>query len=239
MAKFVADLDTLRTAYQQASRSSENHLTDDQWEQLACDEMAPSEREQATEHIQLCSQCTEVFRVVMAVKAEAHEIDPQAPQPRVALEAAQEAAQSRRRPRFFAGLVAAAAVVGAFFVVAHFQQISPTTPGQPQEIVTRAAGSIQAPALLAPRGQVDQPPEIFSWQPVDGARGYIVELFDGDGELLWKSDEVAASPTAWPPEIAAAPAHYYWRVLVASEMNGEITVSELEAFEILSTTNHP
>jgi hypothetical protein len=239
MAKLMADLDTLRTVYQQTIRPSENHLTDEQWEQLACDEMTPSEREQAAEHIQLCSQCAQVFRVVMAVKAEAHEFDPYAPPSRAAQEAAQEAAQSRRRPRFFAGLAAAAAVVGAFFIVAYMQQLSPAPSGQSQEIVTRAAGSDQTPTLLAPLGQVDDLPRTFSWQQVDEARGYVVELFDGEGELLWRSDEAVASPTAWPPEISAAPSHYYWRVLAASKMNGEITASGLEAFEILSTTSHP
>jgi len=88
-------------------------------------------------------------------------------------------------------------------------------------------------------GRVQRAPDGLSWRAVQGARGYVVELLDGDGELLWKSEELSTVQAPWPKAEAGTPGRYYWRVLAVPEGGGEAVPSPLKAIDIGITASHP
>ena len=224
----MAELDRLRRAYREIGPDGSGHLSDDQWEWLASDEMTPVEKEEALDHILTCSECSVVYRGVMAVRMEAHTFDPGAPVPA----SGRRPARSGRWRGLMVGLAAAAAVVVAVLVVRPRTVPRPAAPGGSQPITLRSAGRLSAPTPVAPLGVLSSAPGAFSWQPVPGARGYLVELLDGDGEPLWRSGEVTDVRVAWPETVPAAPGRYYWRVLAVPQSGGAPVASELVSFEI-------
>ena len=106
----MAEQDDLRTAYAAASSGEGEHLSEERWERLACDELKPAEQEVALSHVLSCVECTQAYRAVLAIREEAHAFDPGAPRPR-------PAAVVNRRPawrRVLVGLATAAALISVF-----------------------------------------------------------------------------------------------------------------------------
>lgn len=231
----MAEPDDLRTAYAAASSGEGEHLSEERWERLACDELKPAEQEVALGHVLSCVECTQAYRAVLAIREEAHAFDPGAPRPR-------PAAVVNRRPawrRVLVGLATAAALISVFFLVRPLVRSSPPGPGGSQPITLRESGPLAVPVLVSPVGRVPRAPDGLYWRPVQGARSYVVELLDGDGELLWKSEEVTAIHTPWPQGVAEALGRYYWRVLAIPDAGGEPTPSSLQAFEIGVSASRP
>jgi hypothetical protein len=231
----MAEMDVLRGAYASVASGEGKHLSEDQWEFLACDEMAPAEKDAALDHVLSCAECSRVHRAVLAIRDEAHAFDPGAPQPRPAAVMNRTAAWRR----LLVGLATAAALISVFFLVRPLIRSGPAGPGGSQPITLRQGGHLAVPVPVSPVGRVQRAPDGLSWRAVQGARGYVVELLDGDGELLWKSEEITAIHTPWPKGIAEAPGRYYWRVLAIRDAGGEPIPSNLQAFEIGVSASRP
>jgi len=232
----MAELEHLRNAYRASSSPGTEHLSDEQWERLACGEMDPAARKNALKHILVCPECAQVYRGVLGVKIEAHRFDEGAPTPALS----PQPKSGRVWKRWLAGLAAVAGVIAVLLILIA-RPTSRTGPsvGARQPVTLRSGESTLAPALLAPVGPVVEPPAELSWKPVRGARGYVVELLDGDGELLWKSEELTATRAPWPQGVEAPHGRYYWRVLAVPEAGGEPVASQLQELEVGISANRP
>ncbi|MFV2073026.1 MAG: hypothetical protein ACC742_10300 [Thermoanaerobaculales bacterium] len=229
----MADTESLQMAYQVVTSGVTGHLTEDRWERLAMDEMNAAERETALDHVLSCEECARVYRGVLGVRMAAHAFDDGAPTPK-----AQERRPPTRRWGLPVVLVASAAVVVTFFVGRPFLQ-TPAVSNHPESVTLRAGEEDAGPVLVAPLGMVMADGVDFSWKPVPGARGYIVELFDGDGETLWTSGKVATTSIGWPADVEVVRGRYYWRVMVVSEGLEDAVPSLLEAFDVGISASHP
>jgi hypothetical protein len=184
------------------------HLDAQTWERLAMGELAQDERDRALRHATSCKQCARVLKGLLLLERGAREIP-----------GARPAAPARRR-----WLVAGGAALAAAAALAIWLGTRPPKPA------TQMRGpDDERVELIAPRGDVAGAPEL-SWQPVEGAGDYRVEVFTEDGRPLWQRD-VAAPPLAWPAGTSAAPGVYRWRV-TARKAGAAIAVSRLEAFRI-------
>jgi len=224
----MAEPERLRAAYRQAGPAESGHLSDDQWERLACDEMDPAGKESALDHILSCGECGEVYRGILGLRAEAHTFDPGAPSP----ERHPVARPAGHWKTLLIGLSAAAAVVVVFIGLRAPVQRGANTPPTTQSPALRQVRHVEPPTLLAPLGSFQGIPDELSWRPAEGARGYIVELLDGDGELLWMSEELATTKASWPKTVTVGPGRYYWRVLAIPAGGGDPVASDLETFDV-------
>jgi hypothetical protein len=186
----------LAAAFRGARQPSGDHLSETQWERLACDEMHPAERDTALAHILSCADCTAIHRSLMELRAGATEIEGLAPQP--------AAGSSQRRWAIVGGLGAAAALILAVLVD------QPSRPNAGSEVARsdRAAGGVTviAPAIgsvLADRH--------FAWQPVAGADSYELRVHTDDGGRVFTSrrDETSAN---LPADTQMPRGAYYWQV---------------------------
>lgn len=230
----MAELETLRKGYAAVLSPEGAHLGDERWMALAGDELNPAERADAIDHILSCAECTLLYRGVLGVRMEAGGFDPGAPAGRV-----DRGAGLPGWRRILIGVAAAAAVVAALAVVRPLLSPGPGPAPGKRTITLRAARTPEGPSLVAPLGPVAEPPDSFSWRPVPEARGYVVELLDGDGELLWRSGEVAGAMVPWPATVERPPGRYYWRVLSIPEEGGAAVGSPLESFDLGATSSLP
>ncbi len=224
----MAELERLRAVYRQIRPAGTDHLADEQWERLACDDMDPAENELALDHILSCPECSQVYHGILALREEAHTFDAGAPRPR-------GEKMEARRPVWrgiLSGLAAAAAVIAVVFLLRPHAGPVPSGRTGPEQVTLRGSGVLNKPILVTPLGALEGAPGALSWRPVEGARGYVVELLDGDGELLWKSGELTATTLPWPGAVAPQPGRYYWRVLAIPSEGGPPVASELGAFDL-------
>jgi hypothetical protein len=103
----------------------------------------------------------------------------------------------------------------------------------PRRAVDRTAtlrgGESTTVTLLAAAPGADGVP-VFSWTPFPSATRYRVDLFSGDGLLIW-AREVDGPPARWPDAVPRAPGSYRWRV-EALAAGVSVARSQLAAFEI-------
>lgn len=214
--------DSLRTAYLAACEGRTDHVSDEVWERLAMDELPAGEREAVLDHVTACSECAAIYRGLGILAAEAHTFDPGAPEPARPGATITPVEGGRR---FLLAAAALAAAVGAVLVLRPL--LGPTQNRAP--VVRSRAVALPRPVQPGP-GPVS-PPLVFRWQPVDGARGYVVELLDGNGEPVWTGTETAATELDLPGDVRLAPGPYYWRV-VAVTPQGQRLPSELVAITV-------
>jgi hypothetical protein len=217
--------DVLRAAYQEALRGDDaEHLAEEQWERLACDEMEPGERDEALDHILACSLCSDTYRAIQVVRAEAAAFDETAPA------AASVEGTVRRFPWRGVGLLAMAATVLLAVVLPLRRSQEPGDEGA--GVVVRSAGEGSAAAPVAPVGKlawVSGEDVLLQWTTDEPELTVTVEILDADGELVWTSPEATANEVRWPAAEIPGPGRYYWRVLTFDE-----TGSEAAAFDLVS-----
>jgi putative zinc finger protein len=88
---------------------------------------------------------------------------------------------------------AAVLVVAAGLTMRTLYERPPALPEPPRSSVVRG-GEVE---LLAPLGEVAEPPSELRWQPVAGAAGYRVRLVTVDETLVWQ--DMTSEPTASLP----------------------------------------
>jgi len=221
----VTEIERIKTAFKvTGADEAEGHLSEQQWESLACGELDRPDNEAALDHILGCRQCTEIHQSLLVLREHAHDFDPGAPVPEISRKPS-----SRRW--IFAGVLAVAATL---FVVI-LQPLGPglTTPGSSpsSDPVLRSSNKAQTATPLSPIGPVLDSAVVFSWEPSPTAPVSIVQLIDETGEVVWTSHETEKALIEWPSEVAKRPEHYYWRVLSVGGASGGKQASDLVAFE--------
>ncbi len=212
----------LRRALETTDGGAGPHVTEEQWERWAMNELSPDERLELLDHVTGCAECRAIYRALDILAAEAHAFDPGAPQP------------SRGRPRIvtfsgrglLAAMVAAAAAVGIVFVLRPVG--APSHPAVPH---VRSAGTLSRPLPLEPGEETVTARIVFRWKPVKGMRAAVVELLDARGEPIWISPETKGTELTLPDRLNLEEGTYYWRV-TALGPGGERLSSELVRFSV-------
>lgn len=194
------DDDSLMAAYQAAAHNARGHLTDREWEQLACGELDDAARERAMTHILSCADCSTIHRAIIGVSEGARAFDPRA---------ASGAAAHRSSWRLWtlAGGLAAAAVIAIAVVVD-----SPVRP-RPQPDATRNGS---AGAIVTITTPLVLPDRHVAWSEVAKADTYEVRLNDSTGAPAW-STRVTAAETELPAGVTLARGTYYLQVSAIRE----------------------
>lgn len=226
----MPELDALRAALRQ-SRTGEDadHLTEDQWERFACDELAADERQAALDHILECPLCTDTYRAVQMLRSEAAEFDEDAPAPVVALT---KRADRLRFPWRGLGLLAMAATVLLAVVLPLRRGHEPI--GDHGVMVVRDAGGEAAVIPVSPLDSVAWRSEddvLMEWRMTESPASAAVEILDADGELIWTGPNTTSTEVWWPTEDIPGPGRYYWRVLIR-DGSAVGSASELAAFDL-------
>lgn len=215
--------DLFSRAYRAVNSGLDEHISDGQWERWAMKDLSCEEQDSLLEHVTACPECAAIYRAVRIVANEAHTFDPGAPKP----QSHDRAASVLRFPRrILMAAAALAAVVGLALVLRPVVGVGPVAAPQ-----VRSAGTDTAPQPVEPTGPESSRPASFKWEPVKGARGYVVELFDKQGGLVWTSPETDAREIDWPDQPRAAEGLYYWRV-TAIGPDGSTWPSDLVSFTI-------
>lgn len=224
----MADLDALRAAYRGSQSGSEaDHLSVDQWERLACDELGADERQVALDHILGCTPCSDTYRALQIVRSGAAEFDDAAP-------AGPEAATVRRFPWRGLGYFAMAATVVLAVVLPMRPAKEPVVDRG--NVVVRSAGEEIPITPVSPLGTVvweSSADVVFEWTADGSPSPVFVEILDADGEPIWTGPETTSLDVVWPAAEIPGPGRYYWQVLVR-DRHARTVDSELVAFDLVS-----
>jgi hypothetical protein len=230
----MSEIETLSAAVRESVIGGEDgHLGEDQWERLACDEMAPDERESVLDHIVDCPLCSDTYRAIRIIRSEAFEFDTAVPAPTVD----HGDATVRRFPFRTLGLLAmAATVVLAVVLPMHFLR-EPVIDGA--TMVVRSVGDEAAVVPVSPVGTVvwSRGDDILmEWTVVEGPVPAFVEILDADGELIWTGPEVRSTEVKWPDGEIPGPGRFYWRVITRNRQT-DVSDSVLVSFDL--SANRP
>jgi hypothetical protein len=207
--------------------ADEVHVTREVFERLATGELEPVEAEAALEHIAKCPRCGRIYRGLSLLADEAGGIDPD-----LELGAPPRAVAPRARRYVAWTLAAAAAVLLLLLALPLAQRWDAVDPGKGEDVL-RTDGEQSLPEPRSPIGSVEEEPRRFTWSPASGARAYRIELFDGRGELLWRSGSLEGTELDLPPEVELERGVYYWRVSALPLGGGRPSASPLASFDLL------
>lgn len=225
----MAELETLRAAFRESLVGDDDgHLTEDQWEALACDELDDGERRVAVDHILECPLCSETYRAIEILRSEAPRFDAAAPAPMVR----PGDATVRKFPYRALGLLAlAATLLLAVVIPVRFDREPVVDDGA---VVVRSAGDDAGVTPVAPVGAVawSTGEDVrFQWTAAEPSVSAFVEILDVDGELIWTGPEVESCEVVWPGQEIPGPGRYYWRVVMSHAL-GQAADSELASFDL-------
>ena len=193
------DDDVLKRAYQATHVSPGGpHLSETEWEQLACGELDEASRERALAHIATCADCATVHRSVLQVSRDASAFDPNA----IAPSTAPRPAASRWM--LIGGLAAAAAIVAA--VVLN----RPITSGGTVDTV-RAPSATTTMTVITPLGGARLEARRFAWPAVAAADAYEIRVNAADGGAVWTARS-SVPEVEIPGATVLTPGTYYWQV---------------------------
>lgn len=222
----MTEIERIRTAFRVTDpNEAEGHLSDQQWESLACGELDHGDSEAALDHILSCRQCTEIHQSLLVLREHAHEFDPGAPVPNTPR-------KPSHRGWVFSGILAVAATL--FIII--LRPLGPDTtnngPSAAFDPILRSSQWEQAAIPLSPVGQTSMSSVVFSWTSSPTAPISIVQLIDNRGEVVWTSQETETTSIECPDDFALRPGHYYWRVLSLGGAAGGEQASDLVAFDL-------
>lgn len=89
--------------------------------------------------------------------------------------------------------------------------------------------------LIAPKGDLTEPPRVLEWKPLDSAEHYEAELRDTRLNILWKETKVKETRVSLPEEVIRKfqrGNEYAWRVTALSSKK-QRTVSPFANFRIV------
>ena len=210
--------DVLRKAYRLAhAATNAPHVSEANWEGLACGDLARADRDRALAHITSCPECAEIHRSLLALGEEAATFDRGVPR-------STPARATAWRWGSVGGLAAAAALVAAVLV----NRPAPES-GRPSD-VTRASTSAVVIELIAPASGAPLVNRHLAWQPAATADAYEVRINAADGGAVW-SARVTGAETDIPSHIAMSAGSYYCQVTALRE-NAAIGSSALVPFRV-------
>lgn len=206
--------------------TSERHLDDELFVRWASNELTAAEVAAAQAHVEVCEECSDIWRAVRQVQSEAQEFDAGAV-------AVPQLSPQRSRLRQIAW--SAAALAAAALLAVSMTQLLPTaatdTDPAPSQTSTVRSGTSDEPKPLKPEeGERTAAPE-FQWTAVDGADNYVVDLLDESGEILWTSPSTVETGIDWPASVPLDPGLYYWRV-TSQALGHDPVSSSLVSFEV-------
>ena len=205
----------LADVYRASRRPVGDHLSQDQWEHLTCDELSAADRDGALAHIESCGDCSTIHRSLLELRDGATAIEDTRPRDNAGL--------SYRRWTIAGGLATAAAIVFAVLV----NQPARTTPG---DEVTRSSETRAAIALVTPSPNSVLAGRRFEWQPVATATAYELRVTTADGAGVW-STRVTAPTIELPEGVVMRSGAYYWQVTALRE-DAAIASSPMVAFRV-------
>ncbi|MCH9649775.1 MAG: zf-HC2 domain-containing protein [Deltaproteobacteria bacterium] len=207
---------------------SSEHVEDETFLRMACNELTAAETAAVQAHLELCQDCGRVWQAVSKVREAAVEFDPGAVPP------VDSRFGGREKPRrWWLGSAAAAALVVMAVVVPRL--LGPPDSPKPSTHTPQVvrSGQERGPRLFSPVENSQVSKVRFEWSFLDDASGYTVELLDEDGAAIWTSRRLQENLVDWPPSLAREPGNYYWRVS-AHFPDGEETISSpLTLFTLL------
>jgi hypothetical protein len=231
----MAELDLLRDAYRRSCAAQDaDHLSELDWERLACDELSGKERRRAFNHIGECPLCSDTYRALQELRSEAAAYDDGVPMP---ARVRKETVPSRRTAWWGLGAFAAAAVA----VMAVVLPLNPPAGDRGAPLLRSADEAAVANGLEPSDETVERrrgEDLLLSWQAVGSPALAVAEVLDGDGELVWTSSETTATSVTWPGRMIPGPGRYYWRVVADDPSAGKVA-SELASFELVLSASPP
>lgn len=216
--------DQLKSAYRRNVVTGPDHLSEIEWEALACGDMEGSARDRALAHIMSCAECAVVHRSVLELENNARQFDPGA----AAVRREPAVRPSFRSWRPLTGLATAAALVAA---VAGYTLWPDPRPKLPATTSTpRAAEAGDAIKVIQPRDGSIGAVQSFQWVASARAERYVVQVFTTDGTRLWESGAISDTRVT-PTAATLGPGKYLWSV-TAFAGGRPVAESPLVAFEI-------
>ncbi len=216
----MPDDEGLKRLYQRATRRAAKDGCPDaeRIRLLAAGELSQADRLQLTDHLTVCSDCSNEYRAALAVGGWAGEIE---------LDARPTPAVVRPHWRWVA---AAATIVLALAIPAWIAlDDGGGETGPAFRTVERPADTAVTPSDGA---RLDGAPTRLEWAARNGA-AYRVELYDAESSLIWSSERVETAAVELPQIVRdrIGPGElYYWRVF--TELEAERIQSDLYLFEI-------
>jgi hypothetical protein len=174
--------------------------------QAALGKMATGERDRMTDHLIICSDCAEEYRLIASTMAQ--------PKPVATMPDAQQAPSPC--PRFPVLRVAAIAASIVILVGASFLVWRAARPAYPPPEDPRGAGSLVLEVEPKDRTALAEIPRRLSWSPVEPAESYQVILYDFESTPIWESAEVKETSIAIPQAVRQTLGHgkpIFWRVI--------------------------
>jgi len=219
--------EALRVLYKAAATAVGGRPAEEDWERLACGELAPADREKALDHVTRCAACARIYRALDALSEGARAFDAGVPAP-----AARVLPFSRGL--LLGGLAAAASLAVILLRPAATPEVPRSSPGNG----FRGAPSSLDPVPVAPRGRVAGIPTELRWHGTSAPALYRVMILDADGETVWSSGEIDGTALSWPRELELKPGSYYWQVVALPKrgLPGDRRASALVAFEVVTSS---
>jgi hypothetical protein len=205
----------LKAAYQSRPAAT-THVTETQWEQLACGELDAASRERALAHITSCAECREIHRSLLALATEAAQFDPNA------MVVANPEPSASRTWMYVTGLAAAAAIFAAILL--------PNSRNTTIDDVTRSQAEGSAIGIRTPQSNARLDSRLFAWQPVANADAYEVIVNRADGGPIWTT-RVSTAEVTVPDAITIGAGRYYWQV-TALRQGAVVARSTLVPFRV-------
>ncbi len=222
----VTEIERLRTAFRVGGfDETEGHLSEEQWESLACGEFEHGDRVAALDNILGCRQCREIHQSLLVLREQAHTFDSGAPVPEITR-------RPSRRGWVFPGILAVAATLFLVLFLPFDPSLTNHGPSAPLGPILRSSQWERTATPLSPVGPTSMSGVVFSWTPSPIAPVSIVQLIDDGGEVVWTSQETETASVDWPEDIVLRPARYYWRVLSLGGAAGGEQASDLVAFDL-------
>lgn len=217
LAVIVLGDERLQAAYQRGRSASGPHVTEAEWEQLACHEIGAADRQRLLAHILACAECTGIHRSLLTLEREAAAFDPNV--------AAMAKPPAPARAWLYAAGLAAAAVFA--FVVVDVRTPAPLDTGND---VTRSRSALSTISVSTPVEKGVLVDRRIAWQRVNDAESYEVLINSQDGAPVWST--IVTGTDATIPASTALPAGSYYAQIKALRQDAAIGSSALIPFRV-------
>jgi hypothetical protein len=105
---------------------------------------------------------------------------------------------------------------------------APAPPPAPTAPKPATTVTLLEPGEGAMGGHID----MFRWQPIEGADGYVIRIVAVTGNrVVWESEPMTATETKLPPTVALEPEVHQWSV-TARKGGNVIATSAIQRFTI-------
>ena len=188
---------------------------------VAQGEAAAAQREELADHLVSCADCSEQYRLIVQLRSWANGRETSGT-------AADSQRPSRRSLSWISALAASLLIAAGLSL---FLRLRP--PSAP--VASRDRGPATAALAVDPpdRALLAAAPSRLAWEPVEGADGYEVTLYDFESSPIWESPPISRAEIAFPDFVRKkieSGGRFYWRVTVRKGIDR--LPSQLHEFEV-------